>query len=200
MLGLLRVNWIAAPASSETLDPRLAGGHPVNGVRAWHRVRLRLDAVHRPRPRAILPVASAVQTSLQEASACSWRMNSVLQRSFFLLAALFMRELLERTRALRGSGRSLQFAAGIVMILFVLRWRQRRGTTFCTGCWRSFRYWAGSVDATLAAGVAGTSIPMRHRRVDSPRPLRIDNRTALPASRTGCAVAQARPRRVKDVE
>jgi cytochrome c-type biogenesis protein len=51
----------------------------------------------------------------------------------FLLAALFTRELLERIRALRRAGRSLQLAAGVVMILF--------GIAMVTGKVTTFSYW-----------------------------------------------------------
>jgi len=51
----------------------------------------------------------------------------------FLLAAVFMRELLARIKTLRRTGRPLQIAAGIVMVLF--------GTAMVTGKLAALSYW-----------------------------------------------------------
>jgi cytochrome c-type biogenesis protein len=128
MLGLLRVNWMQRDFR---LHPRLAGGHPVTAFVLGIAFGFGWTPCIGPVLGAILTV-SAVQTSLQGSIGLLTAYALGLGVPF-LLAALFMRELLERTKALRRAGRSLQFAAGIVMILF--------GIAMVTGEVTTFSYW-----------------------------------------------------------
>ena len=128
MLGLLNVKWMQRDFR---VHPRLAGGHPAAAFVLGIAFGFGWTPCIGPVLGAILTV-SAVQTSLQGSIGLLTAYALGLGVPF-LLAALFMRELLERIKALRRAGRSLQFAAGIVMILF--------GIAMVTGEVTTFSYW-----------------------------------------------------------
>ncbi len=128
MLGLLRVKWMQRDFR---VHPRLAGGHPATAFVLGIAFGFGWTPCIGPVLGAILTV-SAVQTSLQGSIGLLTAYALGLGVPF-LLAAIFMRELLGRIKALRRAGRPLQFVAGVVMILF--------GIAMVTGRVTTFSYW-----------------------------------------------------------
>lgn len=128
MLGLLRVKWFQRDFR---LHPRIAGGHPAAAFVLGIAFGFGWTPCIGPILGAILTV-SAVQSSLQ--GSIQLLVAYALGLGVpFLLAAVFMSELLVRIKALRRAGRPLQFAAGIVMVLF--------GIAMVTGKLTTFSYW-----------------------------------------------------------
>ena len=128
MLGLLRVKWFQRDFR---MHPRIVGGHPAAAFVLGIAFGFGWTPCIGPILGAILTV-SAVQSSLQ--GSIQLLVAYALGLGVpFLLAAIFMRELLVRIKALRRAGRPLQFAAGIVMVLF--------GVAMVTGKLTTFSYW-----------------------------------------------------------
>ncbi len=127
-LGLLRVNWLQCDFH---LHPRLSGGHPITAFVLGIAFGFGWTPCIGPILGAILTV-SAVDGSMQESIGLLTAYALGLGVPF-LLAAIFMRELLSRIKALRRAGRPLQLVAGVVMILF--------GVAMVTGKLASFSYW-----------------------------------------------------------
>ena len=128
MLGLLRVTWLQRDFH---LHPRLAGGHPITAFVLGIAFGFGWTPCIGPILGAILTV-SAVQSSLQESIGLLTAYALGLGVPF-LLAAIFMRELLGRIKALRRAGRPLQLVAGVVMILF--------GAAMVSGKLTALSYW-----------------------------------------------------------
>jgi cytochrome c-type biogenesis protein len=128
MLGVLRLRLFQRDLR---IHPRLAGGHPATAFVLGVAFGFGWTPCIGPILGAILTVA-AVNTSLQGSigllSAYALGLGVP-----FLLAAVFMRTLLRRIGVLRRTGRPLQIAAGIVMILF--------GIAMVTGNVTRFSYW-----------------------------------------------------------
>lgn len=128
MLGLLRVKWLQRDFR---VHPRLAGGHPVTAFVLGVAFGFGWTPCIGPILGAILTVG-AVQGSQRE-SIGLLTAYAVGLGVPFLLAAIFMRELLGRIRSLRRAGRWLQVVAGVVMILF--------GVAMVSGKLTTFSYW-----------------------------------------------------------
>jgi len=128
MLGLLRVKWLQRDFR---LHPSIAGGHPVTAFVLGIAFGFGWTPCIGPILGAILTV-SAVQNSLQESIGLLTAYALGLGVPF-LLAAIFMRALLNRIRGLRRSARPLQAVAGVVMVLF--------GVAMVSGKLTTFSYW-----------------------------------------------------------
>ncbi|MEP6998214.1 MAG: cytochrome c biogenesis protein CcdA [Betaproteobacteria bacterium] len=128
MLGMLRVRWLQRDFR---LHPRLAGGQPATALVLGVAFGFGWTPCIGPILGAILTV-SAVQSSLQE-SIGLLTAYAVGLGVPFLLAAVFMRALLDRIKGLRRAGRPLQAVAGVVMVLF--------GVAMVTGKITTFSYW-----------------------------------------------------------
>ena len=129
MLGAMRrVTWFQRDFR---LHPRLAGGHPATAFLLGVAFGFGWTPCIGPVLGAILTV-SAVQSSFQGAIGLltAYALGLGLP---FLLFAIFLRELLGRLHFLRRAGRTLQFVAGIAMVLF--------GVAMVTGKLGSFAYW-----------------------------------------------------------
>lgn len=129
MLGLFRqVTWFQCEFR---LHPRLAGGHPVTAFILGIAFGFGWTPCIGPILGAILTV-SAVQGSLTGGVGLLVAYALGLGVPF-LLAAVFMRELLGHIMVLRRAGRPLQLVAGIFMVLF--------GVAMVTGKLAAFSYW-----------------------------------------------------------
>ncbi|MEO8567129.1 MAG: cytochrome c biogenesis protein CcdA [Betaproteobacteria bacterium] len=128
MIGMLRVKWLQRDFR---LHPRLAGGHPAAAFVLGIAFGFGWTPCIGPILGAILTV-SAVQSSLQESVGLLTAYALGLGVPF-LLAAVFMRALLDRIKGLRRAGRPLQAVAGVVMVLF--------GVAMVSGKVTTFSYW-----------------------------------------------------------
>lgn len=128
MLGLAPVRWLWRDMR---IHPRLAGGHPLTALVLGIAFGFGWTPCIGPVLGAILTV-SAVQSSVRGSIGLLTAYALGLGVPF-LLAALFMRQLLDRIRFLARAGRGLQIAAGIVMIGF--------GLAMVTGKLTTFSYW-----------------------------------------------------------
>lgn len=129
MLGASR--WMPWFQRDFRLSPRLAGGHPATAFILGIAFGFGWTPCIGPILGAILTV-SAVQTSLQGGVGLLIAYALGLGVPF-LLAAVFMRELLGRMKTLRRVGRPLQLVAGAIMVLF--------GVAMITGKLTTFSYW-----------------------------------------------------------
>jgi cytochrome c-type biogenesis protein len=129
MLGAYRyVPWFQRDFR---LHPRLAGGHPAAAFVLGVAFGFGWTPCIGPILGAILTI-SAVQSSLQGSLGLLIAYALGLGVPF-LLAAVFMRELLGRMKALRRAGRPLELVAGVVMVLF--------GVAMISGKLTTFSYW-----------------------------------------------------------
>jgi cytochrome c-type biogenesis protein len=129
MLGGMRgLTWLQRDFR---LHPRLAGGHPATAFALGVAFGFGWTPCIGPMLGAILTV-SAVHSSLQGSIGLLTAYALGLGVPF-LLAAIFLRELLGRLGFLRRAGRPLQFGAGVVMILF--------GVAMVTGKLAALSYW-----------------------------------------------------------
>jgi cytochrome c-type biogenesis protein len=128
MLGLLPLRWFWRDIR---LHPRLAGGHPATALVLGVAFGFGWTPCIGPVLGAILTV-SAVQSSLQGSIGLLVAYALGLGVPF-LLAALFMRQLLDRIKLLSRAGRGLQRAAGIIMVAF--------GLAMITGELTTLSYW-----------------------------------------------------------
>lgn len=129
MLGALRfVPWFGRELR---LHPRLAGGHPGTAFVLGIAFGFGWTPCIGPILGAILTV-SAVQSSLRGGVGLLIAYAAGLGVPF-LLAAAFTRELADRMKALRRAGRTLQYVAGAIMVLF--------GIAMVTGRLTTFSYW-----------------------------------------------------------
>jgi cytochrome c-type biogenesis protein len=128
MLGLLPLRWFWRDIR---MHPRLAGGHPATALVLGVAFGFGWTPCIGPVLGAILTV-SAVQTSVQGSISLLAAYALGLGMPF-LLAAFFMRQLLDRIKMLSRTGRWLQFMAGIVMVVF--------GLAMVTGELTTFSYW-----------------------------------------------------------
>jgi cytochrome c-type biogenesis protein len=129
MLGVLPgVTWFQREFR---LHPRLAGGHPTTAFVLGVAFGFGWTPCIGPILGAILTV-SAVQSSLQGGVGLltAYALGLGLP---FLLAAIFLRELLGWLRFLRPAGRWLQIGAGVFLILF--------GVAMVTGQLTALSYW-----------------------------------------------------------
>ena len=129
MLGALRfVPWLGRDLR---LHPRLAGGHPGAAFLLGIAFGFGWTPCIGPILGAILTV-TAVESSLRGGVALliAYAMGLGVP---FLLAAAFTRELADRMKALRRAGRTLQYVAGAIMVLF--------GIAMVTGRLTTFSYW-----------------------------------------------------------
>jgi cytochrome c-type biogenesis protein len=127
-LGLLRVKWLQRDIR---LHPSLAGGHPAAAFVLGIAFGFGWTPCIGPILGAILTV-SAVQNSLRESIGLLTAYALGLGVPF-LLAAIFMRALLDRIKGLRRVARPLQAVAGVVMVLF--------GAAMISGKLTTFSYW-----------------------------------------------------------
>jgi cytochrome c-type biogenesis protein len=128
MLGMVRVQWLQRDFR---LHPHLAGGHPATAFLLGVAFGFGWTPCIGPVLGAILTV-SAVQSSLQGGigllSAYALGLGVP-----FLLAAVFMRELVRHIKGLRRAGRSLQLIAGVALVLF--------GVAMVSGKLSALSYW-----------------------------------------------------------
>lgn len=127
-LGLFRVTWLQRDFR---LHPSPVGGHPATAFVLGIAFGFGWTPCIGPILGAILTV-SAVQSSLQESLGLLTAYALGLGIPF-LLAAVFMRTLLDRIKGLRRAARPLQAVAGVVMVLF--------GGAMVTGKLTTFSYW-----------------------------------------------------------
>jgi cytochrome c-type biogenesis protein len=114
MLGpMRRVHWFQRDFR---LHPRLAGGHPATAFVLGAAFGFGWTPCIGPVLAAILTV-SAVQGSFQH-SVSLLTSYALGLGSPFVLAAIFLRELLGRLKFLRRAGQPVQIGTGIVMVLF----------------------------------------------------------------------------------
>ncbi|MEO7812786.1 MAG: cytochrome c biogenesis protein CcdA [Usitatibacter sp.] len=111
--------------------PRLSGGHPA----AAYGLGLAFGFGWTP---CIGPVLGAILTvsAMQSSVSGGIVLLAVYTAGLgvpFLLSAIFMREMVDRLRPLRGAGRTLQAAAGVVMVVM--------GAAMATGQLTAFSYW-----------------------------------------------------------
>ena len=129
MLGLTRpLKWFQRDMR---FHPRLAGGHPVSS----YVLGLAFGFGWTP---CIGPVLGAILTvsAMQSSVSGSITLLAVYAAGLgvpFVLSAFFMRELVERLKALRRTGRMLQAGAGVVMVAM--------GVAMATGQLTAFSYW-----------------------------------------------------------
>lgn len=138
MLGAMRqVTWIHRDFR---LHPRLAGGHPASAYVLGVAFGFGWTPCIGPMLGAILTV-SAVESSLQGSISLLTAYALGLGVPF-LLAAIFLRELLGRLKFLRRAGRPLEVGAGVILVLF--------GVAMVTGKLSTFAYWLLNTFPVLA--------------------------------------------------